>query len=487
MKNNVDQLRNLDSLCRKFNPKRIYEYNSCKIEVDGAMMRVDEDIHKNINQETGEAVIKLEDLLQDVSIIRSARVSTGRDSKAIDERAANLIKVLYDDIHETPFEGGVMFRLKITIPICYAQPFFQIFASHNELSGRYSIIDGEFLTPAFVYKNTKAKEIFAESEKDSEQTYHELLNLNVATEQARFALLFRFFTKFYMTISLRHILEFLSLESNNLAPKEFWEIRDNIFPEILKDWAPWTYNVWQNSNRRTKTKWHRDHEEEINKNLVILKIGALDYANVEKVGKIWLLHSSEFTGTDEIFKVGVQTKPSPRRGFGHASMTFLIEVPIFTHRQWVRHRYGTWTELPVDFDRIVLDGNLYIPEEFRQQIGESMGYAYKNLEKNKNAQAHLIFSSFVDRCISRYKELRNIGLTSEHSGMVLPYVFRINTIWTANLESLMNYFSLRCDKHAQWETKQYANQIYIWFKKRFGFANEVFLKNLNFGDAEIFT
>ena len=116
----------IEQLIGQFRPHRHYQAQGISLEVDGAFLRVDETLESQRGQKTLE--IETEDLLQDLAIVRSARVSTDR----------GLINALYRDRHETPFEGGVVFRLKITTPICYAQPFFQIFASHNEFSGRYN-------------------------------------------------------------------------------------------------------------------------------------------------------------------------------------------------------------------------------------------------------------------------------------------------------------------------------------------------------------
>ena len=74
----------------------------------------------------------------------------------------------------------------------------------------------------------------------------------------------------------------------------------------------------------------------------------------------------------------------------------------------------------------------------------------------------------------------------QEAALNLPYVFRVKRLWTANVESLMNFFSLRCDKQAQWEIRQFAHAIYPRFRKSFPWANEIFLRYLNFGKSSTF-
>src|SRR3972149_1390708 len=176
----------LEELKSRFNPRRTYEdaARGITIEVDGVFVRVDEALAAQKGRESFE--IPTEDLLQDPSIIRSARVSTGRDTKAVDEKAAGLIGSLYEGSHETPLEGGVVFRLKVTTPICYAQPFFQLRYSHNEFSGRYSVIDGDFYTPVCAQKNPEILRVFQEAEADSRNIYKKLLEAGGAREEGRF-------------------------------------------------------------------------------------------------------------------------------------------------------------------------------------------------------------------------------------------------------------------------------------------------------------
>ena len=461
----------LGQLKERFNPKRVYKFGDVTVEVDGVFVRIDEE---PFERDSEYVLVPLEDFLQDPAIIRSARVSTGRDTIEVNEKAAGMVGALYKDEHVTPFEGGIMFRLKATAPISVVQPFFQIPYAHNEFSGRYSVIDGPFYVPEFAREDPEVLRIFEEAEMDSQELYKKFLDASMAKEQARFALLFRFFTKFFWTISLRHMLEICALEKNKFAPEEFWETRDNILISIIRDWTPWTYDKFLEHKKLYKTKWAEEEPMEEPRNHIF-------DSQIENIGSVKLIKSDL---DENLMRLGIHTGPSPKRGFGHCSATFEIKCPIFVHRQWVRHRYGSWSELPVDFDEIVNQDDFYVPDRFREQVGKTMGYQYQDMADEKNLAQQKLINLLIARCEKRYWELRNLGLRPDQAALCLLYTFRIKTLWTANVESLMNFFSLRCDLHAQWETRQFANRIYKWFESAAPWANEIFLRYINFGKIE---
>ena len=455
----------LKSLIEKFRPRRTYKNGNITTEVDGIFVRIDESMR--VREKT--LIVPVEDFLQDAAIIRSARVSTGRDAAAVNEKAEDLLRSLYKNEHVTPFEGAVLFRLKMTAPIYAAQPFCQIFSSHNEQSGRYKEIDGQFAIPPWATKSPQALQILREGECDSKRTYEAFLRAGIAKEQARLALLYRFFTKFYWTISLRHLLELSALEENPFAPKEFWEFRDVILPKLFSDYAPWTNDIFNDSKKCYGTRWAFD----------IPYPNAIPYiwkSWIENIGTIKLISSSI---SEDLMRLGVHTGPNPKRGFAHSSLIFDIACPIFVYRQWVRHRYGAWSELPVDFARIVKENLFFIPRNFRKQVGKAMQYRYEDLIGGENERFRDDLALLIKRSCIRYSQLLDLGFSPEQAAIALPYSFLVRRLWTVNIESLMNFFSLRCDSEAQEEIRQFANVIYRWFASRYPWVNEIFLKHLN--------
>lgn len=475
-------MEKIQELIKKFNPQKHYQYNETEINVDGVLVRPDEN-WINFTEGNQKISADMEDILPDIASIRSARVSTGRDSKEINKRAIELIKALYEGRHLTPFEGGAIFRLRVRTPINLAPPFFQLPYAHNEFSGRYSIIDGPLSLPGHIKNNSQAKKIFEESGQTAQNLYKDLIEFGIAREQARLVLPFRFFTEFFWTVSLRHLLELLALEENCLTPKGFWEIRDNIIKQIVADWCPWSFEAFQTYPRTIATHWIFDFSSETDLSYDNIAKNHMHQIQVKNIGKITLL---SFNGNENFLKKTVITGPNPARGLGHVSLTFAVEMPIFVFRQWVRHRYSTWTVYPPDFKKIVARQNFYVPNSFRKQQGRIMDYKYVDCDFLENNTLKKKFHEYYTKAVSWYANLRGLEISMRDACQILPYSFPITAVWTVNLESLINFLSLRCDTHAQWEIRQYANQLYEWFVMFFPELNQIFLKHLNYGHSEIF-
>ncbi len=159
--------------------------------------------------------------------------------------------------------------------------------------------------------------------------------------------------------------------------------------------------------------------------------------------------------------------PNPIKGLGHGSMTFLMKMPIHVFRQWVRHRQGTTTELDVDFDSIVSKSQFYIPEYFRKQIGKPMQYNFENCNDEENDIIKKAFTDHIRNCKERYGRLREAGTAPRMASMILPYCFYVPVVITYPIDGLLNFFSLRLDRHAQAEIREPAQIIWGMFKSCF--------------------
>ncbi|MBI2063217.1 MAG: FAD-dependent thymidylate synthase [Candidatus Yanofskybacteria bacterium] len=458
----------LEQLKQGFTPKRTFSCNHTKIEVDGVFVRIsDEEEHDwLIDREKGTITLPTEDILQDPSVVRSARVSTGRDTKAVDEKATGMINSLWQNKHATPFEGGVHFRLKITTPIMYAQPFFRIFASHNEFSGRYSKIDGQYYTP-----NTLGEEElkeFQQAEAEAQELYRKFSNLppdgfGIANEMARLVHLYRFYTKFYMTISLRHVMEFLTWENfqgNRYVETEFDEIK-SLLHQILETWTPWSSESLKKTPNNINFYWTKELADRFR------NPWQLPFLEIDKFldkGEIRLL---ETYGKENLMFACLDDFPNPLRGFGHGGMTFLMRIPIHVFRQWVRHRFGTTTELGFHFDDVVENNLFYIPTRFRKQVGKPMQYQFEECNDEENEKIRQEFINHTKRACARYVRMRENSVPDSLAGMILPYCFYVPVVITYPVEALINFLSLRLDIHAQAEIREPAKIILEMFRKYF--------------------
>ena len=70
------------------------------------------------------------------------------------------------------------------------------------------------------------------------------------------------------------------------------------------------------------------------------------------------------------------------------------------------------------------------------------------------------------------------GIAAEQARLFLPaYGLYVTFRWTASLNSVMNFFALRLDPHAQWEIRQYAEAMKPLVRGVVPLAFDAFMEN----------
>ena len=186
--------------------------------------------------------VRLVDYLgSDERIVQSARVSYGDGTKSYREDKG-LINYLLRNDHTSPFEQ-VNFTFHIKMPIFVARQWIRHRTARvNEISGRYSIMSDEAYVPESQHLNfqstdnkqgrssetmsekdsTRIRELIMEDQKRAFETYHTLLESDLAREIARINLPLSMYTQWYWQMDLHNLLHFLALRLDNHAQ---WEIR----------------------------------------------------------------------------------------------------------------------------------------------------------------------------------------------------------------------------------------------------------------------
>jgi len=136
--------------------------------------------------------------------------------------------------------------------------------------------------------------------------------------------------------------------------------------------------------------------------------------------------------------------------FEHAVMTFYVEVPIYTARQWQRHRIGSFTEKSGRYSQM---------ENFKRTPIKHKRYE------------DLVINGYIDDKIreifDEYSDCLQGGAKKEEARQILPLCTLTKFYWTVNLRSLMNFLSLRMDAHAQQDIRENANNIYKLFEMEY--------------------
>ena len=126
----------------------------------------------------------------------------------------------------------------------------------------------------------------------------------------------------------------------------------------------------------------------------------------------------------------------------HASVTFEISgISRACSHQLVRHRLASYSQ---ESQRYV---DMTVPEfVMPPSVAE-------------NPQARAVWDEFMGQVSDTYRRLRELGTRKEDARFVLPNAAATRIIVTMNLRSLRHFFSVRCDKAAQWEIRALALEM----------------------------
>lgn len=198
----------------------------------------------------------------DAAVVQAARVSYGKGTKtANDDRG--LIRYLMRHFHTTPFEMCEI-KLHVKLPIFVARQWIRHrTANVNEMSARYSILDGEFYIPEIenmgkqssvnnqgrgeIIEPEKAREIQKWLIRESAKSYDGYLDVSkpeedggeygLARELARMNLPANIYTQWYWKTDLHNLLHFLRLRADPHAQYEIRVYAERI-SEIIAGWVP---------------------------------------------------------------------------------------------------------------------------------------------------------------------------------------------------------------------------------------------------------
>jgi thymidylate synthase (FAD) len=152
----------------------------------------------------------------------------------------------------------------------------------------------------------------------------------------------------------------------------------------------------------------------------------------------------------------------------HCVSTFEIYAPLMVARQWYKHAVSSshiddqlgWNESSRRY--ITEKEEFYIPgtggwrgapENSKQGSGEpvSAEVGAKYLQRLRAS---------VERGIRDYEEAMRDGIAPEQARLLLPaYAMYVRWRWTASLNAILHFISLRDKSDAQYEIQQYAKAV----------------------------
>jgi thymidylate synthase (FAD) len=132
----------------------------------------------------------------------------------------------------------------------------------------------------------------------------------------------------------------------------------------------------------------------------------------------------------------------------HISFTFAVEgVSRSLLAQLTRHRHFSFS---VQSQRYVkFDSN-----------SKAAGFDYISVPVKSKEEALVTYDKIMKEIQESYDKLRSLGIPAEDARMVLPNGATCNLVLTGNLRSYLEFLGKRGDgTHAQWEIKQFAEEI----------------------------
>ena len=200
-------------------------------------------------------------------------------------------------------------------------------------------------------------------------------------------------------------------------------------------------------------------------------------------------------GTESNFQVG-ETDPtrlinflaSERHvtPFRHPQITLECEAPIAIARQLGKHQVGfSWNERSMRYRDSVID--VFTPDMFRGRPAHLHdGSTEEDVGKRETAlrsswkekwTIEELYKEAIEESVSTYERLLEAGLAPEQARFVLPQGMITRWFWTGSLYGFYEVYRQRSSEHAQYEVRDFADQLDKVMSELFPIAWEALKKS----------
>lgn len=145
--------------------------------------------------------------------------------------------------------------------------------------------------------------------------------------------------------------------------------------------------------------------------------------------------------------------------FEAVTFTFEVKAPIFVFRQWHRHRTWSFNELSARYRP--LPEEYYLPDPDKVGVQSASNKQMRDVQVEGDDRAGDIdeIDAVCRAAFAKYRELIDRGWPRELARMVLPLNTYSHMFGTVDLLNLLKFLTLRCDAHAQYEIRVYADAM----------------------------
>jgi thymidylate synthase (FAD) len=149
-------------------------------------------------------------------------------------------------------------------------------------------------------------------------------------------------------------------------------------------------------------------------------------------------------------------------------------MPIFIARQWIRHRTANVNEYSARYS--VVKDRFFRPDE--SEVRKQSATNRQGRDEQADASTAAEFMTYLDRAEALYGDYERMvekGVARETARIGLPISVYTEWYWKIDLHNLFHFLSLRMDKHAQQEIRDYAGAMFELIRPVVPIACEAFL------------
>jgi thymidylate synthase (FAD) len=152
----------------------------------------------------------------------------------------------------------------------------------------------------------------------------------------------------------------------------------------------------------------------------------------------------------------------------HCVLSFEVYAPLMIARQWYKHAVGSshlddqmgWNESSRRY--ITEKEEFYIPgvQEWRSAPENRKQGSGAAVDENTGAKYLQRLRASVRQGLQNYQDALRDGIAPEQARLLLPaYAMYVRWRWTASLNAVLHFISLRNKDDAQYEISEYAKAI----------------------------
>jgi thymidylate synthase (FAD) len=138
---------------------------------------------------------------------------------------------------------------------------------------------------------------------------------------------------------------------------------------------------------------------------------------------------------------------------------FLVRLPIYVARQWIRHRTSSTNEASYRYSIAPDEVEVPAPVDVRRQSQRNRQGRGDVLPPDVAEAFRTDLSRVAQDAYQSYTRALEAGVARETARIVLPVAYYTEWYWKTNLHNLLHFLSLRLDPHAQEEIRLFASEI----------------------------